>query len=176
MSIAHSHKKCIYIDYNVFKIIITKRTYYRKKKYKHPEKNDFNTCSVGFKFFFLKKKSQGSWPYNNEKKVLITSLQKKKKSAWNVHSRLVFILYSEPGCQAWKATEITDAFYSQVMENINKFVLRTAMNKGRKRLILCITRVLCLLFGFSKTTSVNYSHMTHFRNIVIWYFIFIISM
>lgn len=32
----------------------------------------------GFKFFFLKKKSQGSWPYNNEKKVLITSLQKKK--------------------------------------------------------------------------------------------------
>lgn len=78
MSIAHSHKKHIYIAYNVFKIIITKQIYYRKKKYKHPEKNDFNTCSVGFKFFFLKKKSQGSWPYNNEKKVLITSLQKKK--------------------------------------------------------------------------------------------------
>ena len=108
--------------------------------------------------------------------IYLLCAKKKKKSAWNAHSRLVFILYSEPGCQAWKATEITDAFYSQVMENINKFVLRTAMNKGRKRLILCITRVLCLLFGFSKTTSVNYSHMTHFRNIVIWYFIFIISM
>lgn len=49
--------------------------------------------------------------------------------------------------------EITDAFYSQVMENINKFVLHTAMNKGRKRLIICIIRVSYALFSFSKMIS-----------------------
>lgn len=49
--------------------------------------------------------------------------------------------------------EITDAFYSQIMENINKFVLHTAMNKGRKRHILCILSVSYLLFGFSKMIS-----------------------
>lgn len=31
--------------------------------------------------------------------------------------------------------QITDASYSQVMENINKFVLSTAMNKGGEDLL-----------------------------------------
>lgn len=62
--------------------------------------------------------------------------------------------------------QITDVFYSQVMEYIKKLVLSTAMNKARKRLILCITRVLCLLFGFSTMISINYSYMTQFRNTI----------
>lgn len=63
--------------------------------------------------------------------------------------------------------QITDASYSQVMENINKFVLSTAMNKGRRRLTLCITIVQCLLFGFNRMISINYNYIAQLRTTII---------
>lgn len=121
---------------------------------------------------FSSKEKESSWPYNNENKVLITSLL--KKSAWNVHSRLVFILYSEPGCQARKAKEITDAFYSRVMENINLFLVQQWI-KGGKDLFFVLQGFYAFCLASVRWFLLITVIWHNLENTIIWYFSFISS-